>query len=220
MKHNRSAPRFFGYLELTFNLSYLFIGLSIGISLLSRSAEGIHRLTGGIAMLLMIGDMFHLIPRILVIITGGTATMQTALGTGKLVTSVTMTIFYILLWQAALSQFPAVPYVWSVLVYLLAALRIALCLFPQNAWHARNPSFRWGLYRNIPFVLLGLLVAILFGIYHNTVPEWNWMWLAIALSFAFYIPVVLGAGKYPKLGMLMLPKTCMYLWILFMFTAL
>ncbi|HPF18680.1 MAG TPA: hypothetical protein PLY08_03755 [Bacillota bacterium] len=46
------------------------------------------------------------------------------------------------------------------------------------------------------------------------------MWLAILLSFAFYLPVVLWSNRYPKIGMLMLPKTCTYLWMLVMLLAL
>ena len=44
----------------------------------------------------------------------------------------------------------------------------------------------------------------------------RWMWLAIVLSFAFYIPVVLWADIVPLVGMLMIPKTCAYVWIVVM----
>ncbi|MCR5116303.1 MAG: hypothetical protein K6A97_02215, partial [Lachnospiraceae bacterium] len=37
------------------------------------------------------------------------------------------------------------------------------------------------------------------------------LWLYILLSFAFYIPVAVGAGIVPMLGMLMLPKTICYI---------
>ena len=40
----------------------------------------------------------------------------------------------------------------------------------------------------------------------------RWMWLTIVLSFAFYIPVVLWADALPLIGMLMIPKTCAYVW--------
>ena len=43
------------------------------------------------------------------------------------------------------------------------------------------------------------------------------MWLAVLLSFVFYIPVVLWAHVWPMAGMLMLPKTVMYIWMLLMF---
>ena len=38
------------------------------------------------------------------------------------------------------------------------------------------------------------------------------MWLTIVLSFGFYIPVVLWADAVPMIGMLMIPKTCAYVW--------
>lgn len=37
--------------------------------------------------------------------------------------------------------------------------------------------------------------------------------LTILLSFGFYIPVVLWAEIVPMVGMLMIPKTCAYVWV-------
>ena len=45
---------------------------------------------------------------------------------------------------------------------------------------------------------------------HNK--AFRWMWLTIVLSFGFYIPVVLWADTIPLIGMLMIPKTCAYVW--------
>lgn len=42
------------------------------------------------------------------------------------------------------------------------------------------------------------------------------MWLSIVLSFGFYIPVVLWADSIPLIGMLMIPKTCAYVWAVLM----
>lgn len=90
----------------------------------------------------------------------------------------------------------------------------ALCLFPQNAWLSANAPLSWGIYRNIPFALLGLLIIVLFyrsAKEHADAP-FRHMWLTIALSFGFYIPVVLLADTIPMIGMLMIPKTCAYVW--------
>ena len=72
----------------------------------------------------------------------------------------------------------------------------------------------WGICRNIPFALLGILVIVLF---YRSAKEhedraFRWMWLTIVLSFGFYIPVVLWADTIPMIGMLMIPKTCAYVW--------
>ena len=99
-------------------------------------------------------------------------------------------------------------------VYGLAAARIALCLFPQNQWTSASAPLSWGIYRNIPFALLGLLVIVLFYQSARTQRDqaFRHMWLTIVLSFGFYIPVVLWADAVPMIGMLMIPKTCAYVW--------
>ena len=91
---------------------------------------------------------------------------------------------------------------------------ILLCLLPQNQWLSAEAPLSWGIYRNIPFALLGLLVILLF--YRSAKEQkdraFRWMWLTIVLSFGFYIPVVLWADAVPMIGMLMIAKTCAYVW--------
>ena len=99
-------------------------------------------------------------------------------------------------------------------IYLLSITRIILCLFPQNGWTSINAPLSWGIYRNIPFALLGILIIILFykSAKENNDKSFRFMWLTIVLSFAFYIPVVLFEDTIPLVGMLMIPKTCAYVW--------
>ena len=42
------------------------------------------------------------------------------------------------------------------------------------------------------------------------------MALAIILSFALYVPVVLWGNVFPVVGVLMIPKTLAYVWIVLM----
>ena len=44
----------------------------------------------------------------------------------------------------------------------------------------------------------------------------SFLWIAILISFACYMPVVLFSGRNPKVGMLMLPKSCAYAAIVLM----
>ena len=99
-------------------------------------------------------------------------------------------------------------------MYFLAALRILLCLMPQNQWTSPSAPLSWGIYRNIPFALLGLCILLLFykSARETRDTDFRCMWLTILLSFGFYIPVVLWADSAPLVGMLMIPKTCAYLW--------
>ena len=202
--------------ETLFDAVYLISVITIGV-LMIRGSKGKSqfKLFGWMAVVLGAGDSFHLIPRALALCTTGLENYTIPLGLGKWITSVTMTIFYVLLY-----------YVWrqryqvkgqgglTAAVYILAAVRIALCMMPQNQWLSASAPLSWGIYRNIPFALLGLLVIVLF---YRSAKEcqdraFRWMWLTIVLSFGFYIPVVLWADTIPLVGMLMIPKTCAYVW--------
>ena len=202
--------------ETLFDICYLVTVLTVGIRMV-RGAKGSRQfeLFGWMAVVLGAGDSFHLVPRAIALCTTGLDSFAFQLGLGKLITSVTMTVFYVLLY-----------YVWreryevegqkslTVAVYALAVIRVILCMMPQNQWLTDRSPLIWGICRNIPFALLGILVIVLF---YRSAKErgdkaFGWMWLTIVLSFGFYIPVVLWAEAVPMIGMLMIPKTCAYVW--------
>lgn len=202
--------------ETTFDVVYLITVILLGVRMMQRSkGNKQYYLFGVMAVVLGVGDAFHLVPRAVALCTSGLESFTTALGIGKFVTSITMTIFYILLF-----------FVWrrryaihgksglTAAIFGLSALRIVLCLFPQNAWTSAQAPLSWGIYRNIPFTILGILMIYLFyreARVRNDKAFRN-MWLTIVLSFAFYLPVVLFADQIPVIGMLMIPKTCAYVW--------
>ncbi len=209
--------RIFGWFEAVFDIGYLCLALTIGVFILTNASKWVQTLAGVMAFVLAFGDMFHLAPRIAAAVTGEEQQLRKAMGLGKLITSLTMTIFYVLLWHIGVSLFPfASVRDWTAVIYALAASRVMLCFSKQNCWYGEEPPVNWAIYRNIPFLLLGIAVGILWGVQAQSAPGLRWMWLAIMLSFAFYIPVVLFVNMNRKLGMLMLPKTCAYVWILCM----
>lgn len=202
--------------ESLFDAIYLITVISIGTIML-REAKGRkeYHLFGLMALVLGFGDAFHLIPRMIALLTTGEENYVKLLGLGKLITSITMTVFYVLLY-----------YVWRLRykvsgrdeltksIYGLAILRIILCLCPRNEFLSANPPLSWAIYRNLPFLLIGLIIMIIFyksQKAHND-KNFKYMWLTIVLSFAFYAPVVLYSQKYPNIGLLMIPKTCAYVW--------
>ena len=202
--------------ETLFDIFYLLTVLSVGIRMIRNSKGSAQfQLFGWMAVVLGAGDSFHLVPRALALCTTGLDSYAFQLGLGKWITSVTITVFYVLLY-----------YVWrqryhihgqkavTLAVYTLSAARVILCMMPQNQWLTNHSPLSWGIYRNFPFALLGLLVIVLFyrSAKQNNDKAFRWMWLTIVLSFGFYIPVVLWADVNPMIGMLMIPKTCAYVW--------
>lgn len=85
---------------------------------------------------------------------------------------------------------------------------------PQNTWTSANAPLSWGIYRNIPFAILGAVIVVLFfrSAREKQDQPFRFLWLTIVLSFGCYIPVVLFADTVPAVGMLMIPKTCAYVW--------
>ncbi|MDO4882455.1 MAG: hypothetical protein Q3975_03815 [Oscillospiraceae bacterium] len=203
--------------ESIFDICYLVFAIVSGILLLKKSKGRKYvRIFGIMTLLLGCGDAFHLVPRVLNYWTDGDYTA--ALGIGKLVTSITMTLFYILIEYARRDRYKIAGEKGVLAsVWILGIIRIALCCFPQNGWTSAEPSLLWGILRNIPFALLGILTVVLWLRSAKNDKPLKLMWLAVTLSFLFYIPVVLFAQTMPMLGMLMLPKTCMYVWMIVMF---
>lgn len=203
--------------ESIFDVGYLIFAVCSGLWLIRRAGGRRSVLYAGLAALLLgLGDAFHLVPRVLNYWIPGDWTA--ALGIGKLVTSVTMTLFYVLLEYCRRERFNKQHEgITLILFWVLAAVRIALCAFPQNGWTEKNAPLSWGIYRNIPFVIMGVLTVVLWQRSAKRDRVYRNLWLAVLLSFAFYLPVVLWAGDVPLMGMLMLPKTVMYIWIILMF---
>ncbi len=203
--------------ESIFDICYLVFAIVSGILLLKKSKGRKYvRIFGIMTLLLGCGDALHLVPRVLNYWTDGDYTA--ALGIGKLVTSITMTLFYILIEYARRDRYKITGEKGVLAsVWILGIIRIALCCFPQNGWTSAEPSLLWGILRNIPFALLGILTVVLWLRSAKNDTPLKLMWLAITLSFLFYIPVVLFAQTMPMIGMLMLPKTCMYVWMIVMF---
>ena len=203
--------------ESIFDIGYLaFAIISGGLMLKNAKGRRLAKLFGTMALVLGCGDAFHLIPRVLHYFTN--LNLTAALGIGKLVTSVTMTVFYVLLEYAHREHYGDVRKGVLLVTWILAAVRIVLCCLPQNAWVSENSPLLWGILRNIPFVIMGVMCVILWAISAKEDKPLCFLWMYVLLSFAFYVPVVLFAQSVPIIGMLMLPKTVMYILMIVSFT--
>lgn len=137
------------------------------------------------------------------------------MGIGKLITSITMTVFYLILFDVWRERYQIsgrknlTRSIWA-----LAILRIILCLLPQNQWLAYRQPLLFGILHNIPFAIMGVVILVIFAQESKKTGDrvFRFMPLAIALSFGFYLPVVLFSGSAPAAGMLMIPKTMAYVW--------
>ena len=82
----------------------------------------------------------------------------------------TMTVFYLFFYAALfikhggndISSVTGSKLTVFLILVALAIVRISLCTFPQNHWFTRDKETKWGLYRNIPFVIMGVITVLYF----------------------------------------------------------
>lgn len=205
--------------ETIFDVFYLGFALIVGLRMLLSGKTVLVKKAGLMAVLLGAGDAFHLVPRCYALWTTGLEEHAAALGIGKFITSITMTIFYLILY-----------YIWreyyqvkdrktlTGIMWVLFILRIALCLLPQNQWLSYRQPLLYGILRNTPFAIMGIIIIILFVQEAKKTKDviFRHLPFAVALSFGFYLPVVLFSGSLPIVGVLMIPKTLAYVWIVCM----
>lgn len=84
--------------ETIFDVCYLSFALIVGLTMLFKGKSTLVKKAGLMAALLGAGDAFHLVPRAYALWTTGLEANAAALGIGKFVTSITMTIFYLILY--------------------------------------------------------------------------------------------------------------------------
>ncbi|MDR2867645.1 MAG: hypothetical protein LBV55_03200 [Acholeplasmatales bacterium] len=202
--------------ETIFDVLYLLTAIGFGLFITIKSKNKQFLLFGLAVLILGLGDAGHLVPRIYALNNGGTANYPQALGIGTLITSITMTIFYLLLYHFYQIRYHKNNKVMTIVLYALAFVRIVLCALPQNAWTSSDAPYIWGIIRNIPFYMMGILIIYLFFTAAKNDKRFKFYWLAILISFIFYSVVVIGADFVSILGMMMLPKTICYVYLIIM----
>ena len=207
-------------MEAIFDTAYLLFDLIAGFVFLAQ-AQGrtLFVLYGILTLTLCGGDAFHLVPRMIRAFRGSSDKIKRQLGIGLQVSSITMTVFYIILlfiWKFTFPELTA-PVAVEAMIWISAIIRIVVCFLPQNNWCSDEGNPKLSILRNAVFAVTGIGVLILYAIsgnangYHMTR-----MVVAILISFGCYLPVTMLSKTKPKVGLPMIPKTCAYMWVIVM----
>ena len=157
-------PQIPDIMEAIFDCGYLLFDLIAGILFFVFSkGNPLFILYGVLTLTLCGGDAFHLVPRVIRTVRGSSDKIKSQMGRGLQISSITMTVFYIIL-----------MYVWKY-------------TFPEL---------------NAPVVVEAMI--------------WISAIIRIIISFGCYLPVTLFSKTKPKVGLLMIPKTCAYMWVIVM----
>ena len=206
-------------LETIFDIVYLgFLIISIFNFFSLANSNKAFIILGCLTVVLTFGDFFHLAPRILNNMKkNGIENKDFWFGLGTQISSITITWFYLLLYFLYKKLFPEnLPgLAFEIAIWGTVILRILICLLPQNNWYTKDRNIVTSIIRNLIFLITGILEIVLFAKIGNKGGYGFWtVSVAIGLSFIFYLPVSFGVKKYKKLGVLMIPKTLCYIWII------
>jgi hypothetical protein len=211
------------YVEIGFNVLYLVVVWTMTV-LMSLRLKGVSQddfkaanLFRWAFILLALGDTGHVGFRVVAYALGGLEQNPLLVGLGALATAITVTFFYVLMLYIWKERFNG-KFGWF--EYLLLAsvpARFIVMAFPQNNWGNVEPPVFWGPFRNIFLMILG--VGVLYLILRDALKAndkmYRWVAVCIFFSYLFYTPVIFFIRQLPLLGMLMIPKTIMYVAIQF-----
>lgn len=212
------------YVEVGFNIIYLIVVwtmtgiMSLRMGKVSEKNRKSANLFRWAFLLLALGDTGHVGFRVAAYALGGLEQNNLLVGLGALATAVTVTFFYVVMLFIWRDRFNGK---FGMLEYALLAsvpIRLLVMTFPQNDWGNSVPPEFWGIFRNAFLVFLGVGVLYLYlrdSIKHKD-RLFRWIGYCIFFSYLFYTPVILFARDIPAIGMLMIPKTIMYVAIQFL----
>ena len=165
MKENNYKPQIPDVMEAVFDAAYLIFDL-IAAMLFFIFSQGktLFILYGILTLTLCGGDAFHLVPRIIRAVRGTSDKIKRQLGIGLQVSSITMTVFYIILMYIWKFTFPElkIPVILEAVIWISAVVRIVICMFPQNNWCTEEGNIKLSILRNAVFAITGIGVIILY----------------------------------------------------------
>ena len=203
MNNQKYVPKMPDIMEAIFDTCYLLFDLVAGVILLTNAN----------------GNMLFTLYGIIRAFKGTNEKIKRQLGIGLQVSSITMTVFYIILLYIWKLTFPTLkaPFIVEAMIYISAIIRIVVCFLPQNDWCGDEGNLKLSMIRNAVFAVTGIGIIILYAMSGNTGNlHMTRMVAAIIISFGCYLPVTLLSKKKPKIGLLMIPKTCAYMWVIVM----
>lgn len=215
----RSKPSSF---ETLCDILYLLIMIALSVNLLLKDGFGnpesrIYHLAGFMVVILILGDSFRFIPRITSFFIKDSDNVELVQDKGKIISLIVITLFYVFLWSLGIIIFSAqISVFYTILVYILAVIRIVLCLFSQKY----SKDSLWDIYRNLPFVFLVFVVGLLFFFYRYKIFSLVYAWVAIYFSLIFSMVVLFLSTKTERVGFWVIMRNLSLIWLISMFVDL
>lgn len=162
---------------------------------------------------LLIGDLGHVGVRLFILISENHSSYYGLFGIGVLLEMIGLIFLFMFFTNAWRIHFNKPNNLFFKTLIGIGVVGLIIFTFPQNQWNTESVSYEWLIIRNIPWLLQGLILSILI-IKDAKITNDSLMTrigILIFISFFFYIPVIFFASIEPRLGMLMIPGTIIYM---------
>jgi len=206
-------------METTFNVIYL-IYICVIVILMSKNMGNVNEKEIAAAkrirlafLSLFIGDLGHVGARLIALFSGDVELNYIVLGIGTLFEMVGLIfvfIFYTDAWRLHFNHLKSI--LFKVLIGI-GIIGLIIFVLPQNQWTAQTAPYEWQVIRNIPWVIQGIVLAVLIFRDAKAADDKQLVRIGIYIfiSFFFYTPVLFFGGLAPMLGMLMIIGTVIYM---------
>lgn len=194
-------------LETLFYSAFIIAGLIVSI-ILCCTGDGYKIAVGVAGLVLLVGEMAFLIPKIVANIAVGRESKM-IFGYTKAFASVTRILFLILLYHICIQYYGKPFNMVTGMAYIFGTFGVIMIVLPQNQWgQNKEPNILWKAIRNIPLFCLGLVVILCYAVEINytVFNPLNFYWVGIFVFLLFYLPVFLLEEKNSNIELFMIPS--------------
>lgn len=206
-------------MQIMFSITYL-IYISIVIIFMSKNMGHVNNDEVKTAkyirlafICLFIGDLGHVGIRLITLLSENTASDYGIFGIGVLLEMIGLIFLFIFYTNAWRIHFNKSNSLFFKSLLGIGIVGLIIFAFPQNRWNTEPISYEWLILRNIPWLLQGLILAIL--IIRDAKAANDGLLIRIGIliliSYFFYMPVIFFASIEPTIGILMIPGTVIYM---------
>lgn len=197
-------------------VAYLAALLVLSLWIWRQRQNGARILASAVLVLLM-GEAFRLIPRLIVAVTPRVEQPDAA-GLGGIVSVLATAGFFLMLemyrqqrYGKAVTEKGARA---ESAVYILFGAVAAVCFVRYNEWISGNSPLFWMALRSILLASMGVLTAVLWAGAVREDDSLRHLPLALALMMACYLPAAALGNLVPEISILMIPRTLALIWAL------
>jgi hypothetical protein len=162
---------------------------------------------------LLIGDLGHVGSRLFILFAEYPTSYYGIFGIGVLLEMIGLIflfMFYTNAWRIHFNKPNNISFKTLIGIGIFGLIIFA---FPQNQWDTEPISYEWLIIRNVPWLIQGVILSglIIRDARITDDPLMTRIGIVIFISFFFYMPVIFFASLEPRLGMLMIPATILYM---------